>query len=44
MDPPQQMCTVIELGMFCFVALADVNDDTIYSDFTENSQSGLLAA
>jgi hypothetical protein len=34
MNPPQQICTALDHEMFCFAALADVNDDTIYSDLT----------
>ena len=32
MNPPQQICTAIDNEMFCFAALADANEDTIYSD------------
>ena len=34
MNPPQQICTAINCGMFCFASLVNKNDDTIYSDVT----------
>ena len=33
-NPPQQICTAIDHEMFCFAALAGVNDDTIDSYLT----------
>ena len=30
-NPPHQICTAIDNAMFCFAALADANDNTIYS-------------
>ena len=32
MNPLQQTCTAIGNEMFCFAALADAKEDTIYSD------------
>ena len=34
MNSLQQICTAIDHEMFCFAALADVNNDMIYSDLT----------
>ena len=31
-SPPEQVCTAIDDEMFCFVILADQNENTIYSD------------
>jgi len=32
MNPPQQMCSALD--MFCFAALADANEGTMYTDLT----------
>ena len=34
MNSTQQICTAIDHKFFCFVALAYINNDTIYSDMT----------
>ena len=34
MNPLHQICTAIDNEVFCFTALADANEDTIYSDLT----------
>ena len=34
MNPPEQMCSAVDDEMFCFAALADANEDTMYSDLT----------
>ena len=32
MNPPHPICPAIDNGMFCFAALSEANDDTIYRD------------
>ena len=45
MQPQQEVCTAIDNEMFCFAALADQNENTIYSNlagrFPVQSFSGM---
>ena len=33
-NPPEQVCTAIDNEMFVFAALADANENTVYTDLT----------
>ena len=43
MNPPHQICTAIDNEMFCFAALSDANEDTIYSDLAGQFPVGWFA-